>query len=60
MFASTDQASVIWFGSHGAQYSPADAIFRDENLITAKLWSALMTRSNSYDSSAESMGVSRS
>jgi hypothetical protein len=35
-FASTDQASVIWFGSHGAQYSPANAIFSDENLITAK------------------------
>lgn len=35
-FASTDQASVIWFGSDGAQYSPAKAMFSDKNLLTAK------------------------
>ena len=35
-FASTDQASVIWFGSDGAEYSPAKAIFSDNNLLTAK------------------------
>ena len=35
-FASTDQASVIWFGSTGAEYSPAKAMFSDKNLITAK------------------------
>lgn len=35
-FASTDQASVIWFGSTGAEYAPANAMFSDKNLITAK------------------------
>jgi hypothetical protein len=35
-FASTDQASVIWFGSKGAEYAPANAMFSDKNLITAK------------------------
>jgi deglycase len=35
-FASTDQASVIWFGSEGAEYSPEKAIFSDRNLLTAK------------------------
>jgi protease I len=35
-FASTDQASVIWFGSTGAEYSPLDAMFSDKNLVTAK------------------------
>lgn len=35
-FASTDQASVIWFGSIGAEYAPANAMFSDKNLITAK------------------------
>jgi protease I len=35
-FASTDQASVIWFGSDGAEYSPAKALFSDKNLLTAK------------------------
>lgn len=35
-FASTDQASVIWFGSEGAEYSPEKALFSDQNLITAK------------------------
>ena len=35
-FASTDQASVIWFGSTGAEYAPANAMFSDGNLITAK------------------------
>lgn len=35
-FASTDQASVIWFGSEGAEYSPEKAMFSDKNLITAK------------------------
>ncbi len=35
-FASTDQASVIWFGSDGAQYSPKNAMFSDKNLLTAK------------------------
>jgi len=35
-FASTDQASVIWFGSDGAEYSPAKAMFSDNNLLTAK------------------------
>jgi protease I len=35
-FASTDQASVIWFGSTGAEYAPSNAMFSDKNLITAK------------------------
>jgi hypothetical protein len=35
-FASTDQASVIWFGSDGAEYSPAKAMLSDKNLLTAK------------------------
>ena len=35
-FASTDQASVIWFGSEGAGYSPEMAMFSDKNLLTAK------------------------
>jgi hypothetical protein len=35
-FASTDQASVIWFGSKGAEYAPPNAMFSDKNLITAK------------------------
>jgi protease I len=35
-FASTDQASVIWFGSEGAEYSPDGALFSDKNLLTAK------------------------
>jgi putative intracellular protease/amidase len=35
-FASTDQASVIWFGSDGAEYSPENAMFSDKNLLTAK------------------------
>jgi protease I len=35
-FASTDQVSVIWFGSTGAEYSPARARFSDENLLTVK------------------------
>lgn len=35
-FASTDQASVIWFGPEGAEYSPERARFSDTNLITAK------------------------
>jgi protease I len=35
-FASTDQASVIWFGSTGAEYAPPNAMFSDKNLITAK------------------------
>jgi len=35
-FASTDQASVIWFGSEGAEYSPEKALFSDTNLLTAK------------------------
>jgi len=35
-FASTDQASVIWFGSEGAEYSSERAIFSDKNLLTAK------------------------
>lgn len=35
-FASTDQASVIWFGSEGAEYSPEKAMFSDKNLLTAK------------------------
>jgi protease I len=35
-FASTDQASVIWFGSAGAEYAPPKAMFTDKNLITAK------------------------
>jgi protease I len=35
-FASTDQASVIWFGSEGAEYSPDWALFSDRNLLTAK------------------------
>jgi hypothetical protein len=33
-FASTDQVSVIWFGSTGAEYSPALARFSDANLLT--------------------------
>ena len=35
-FSSTDQASVIWFGSTGAEYAPANAMFSAKNLITAK------------------------
>jgi protease I len=35
-FASTDQASVIWFGSEGAEYAPDWALFSDKNLLTAK------------------------
>jgi hypothetical protein len=35
-FASTDQASVIWFGSTGAEYAPPNAMWSDKNLITAK------------------------
>jgi putative intracellular protease/amidase len=35
-FASTDQASVIWFGSSGAVYAPANAMLSDKNLVTAK------------------------
>jgi protease I len=35
-FASTDQASVIWFGSTGAEYAPPKAMWSDKNLITAK------------------------
>jgi hypothetical protein len=35
-FACTDQASVIWFGSEGAEYSPQTALFSDRNLLTAK------------------------
>jgi protease I len=35
-FASTDQASVIWFGTTGAEYAPPMAMFSDKNLITAK------------------------
>jgi hypothetical protein len=35
-FASTDQASVIWFGSDGAEYSPERALFSGKNLLTAK------------------------
>ena len=35
-FASTDQASVIWFGDSGAEYSPQMALFSDKNLLTAK------------------------
>ena len=35
-FASTDQASVIWFGSQGAEYSPEKALFSDKNLLTVK------------------------
>ena len=35
-FASTDQASVIWFGDTGAEYAPEIAMFSDKNLLTAK------------------------
>ncbi len=35
-FASTDQASALWFGAEGAEYSPAKAMLSDSNLLTAK------------------------
>jgi hypothetical protein len=35
-FALTHQVSVIWFGSDGAQYSLAKALFSDDNLLIAQ------------------------